>query len=185
MDSEKGILENFANMCIYTLRQWNTLQFAYSGIWVTPKALLIDTFMHTFPGEVFYAFPPFNMINRFLGEVDMEGLEGIIIVPCRSTQPFLPLLLSLLIKYSVMIKWRIGLLSNPNWLENPIGKRIRMIYCHISGRSSQRREFLKVLSKQCTIAGLVVHNDNITLILNDRNIFVQNLIIHQMVRLWL
>ena len=40
-----------------------------------PEAIGVDTFMQYFDDELFYAFPPFNLIQKFLNKVEVEQLE--------------------------------------------------------------------------------------------------------------
>ena len=53
-----------------------------------PGSQAVDVFRHKFHNEIFYAFPPFCVIVKFLKKVGAGGLKGVIIVPMWSTQAF-------------------------------------------------------------------------------------------------
>ena len=137
-----------------------------------PGSLLTNTLMNVFENERFYAFPPFNLISKFLKKVILENLDGIIVVPCWSTQPFFPVLIQTLIDLPVMIKWNNNLLSNPTREAHPLGKRLRLMACRISGNSSHRKDFLKTLSRLCAKDGQNPHIDNIKLTLQNGKLIV-------------
>ena len=140
-----------------------------------PFAIKFDTFLHYFDNEIFWAFPPFNLITKFLRKVQLEKLEGIIVVPCWSTQPFYSPLINLLIDFPIMIRWRKDLLTHPQLETHPLGKKLRLMACHVSGISWKKEAFLKRLSKLSVEAGLQLPKNNISLTLKNGGIFVQNI----------
>ena len=127
-----------------------------------------------FDDEIFWAFPPFNLVTKFLRKVKLENLEGIIIVPCWSTQPFYSPLVNLLIDIPILIRWRKDLLSHPQLEVHPLGKKLRLMACHVSGVSWKKEAFLEKLSKLSAEAGLQLPINNMHLTLKDGGIFAGN-----------
>lgn len=62
------------------------------------EAFEIDAFTLNWSNLQFYAFPPFSMILRTLNKIRRETATGIVIVPEWPSQPWFPLLTSLLVK---------------------------------------------------------------------------------------
>ena len=139
-----------------------------------PESICVDTFMYNFKDEIFYAFPPFNLIHKFLKKVILEELDGIIIAPCWPSQNFYPLLLNLLIDFPIMLKWTPTILSNPNRSTHPLGKKLKLMGCRISGKNLRRKAFHQKLLQLCLEAGLQLPLDNILPNIRNGWIFVQN-----------
>ena len=137
-----------------------------------PMASFINVFLHKFHEEMFYAFPPFLCIDKFLKKVDLEKMEGIIIVPCWKTQPFFPSLLKLLIEFPVLIRWRASLLEHPHLQEHPLGKRLKLMACRISGNHAKARDFQQKLWTSCVPDGPKVPQNNMPLTLKNGKISV-------------
>ena len=139
-----------------------------------PLATKTNVFLHEFSHEIFYAFPPFNCIEKFLKKVQLENLEGIIVVPCWSTQAFFPSLTKILIDFPLCIRWRAALLSHPHLDQHPLGKRLRLIACRISGNHSKIKAFRLNLWKSCALDGLPAHINNTIPILKNGTISVKS-----------
>ena len=112
-----------------------------------PEAIGVDALMHYYDDEIFYAFPPFGLIQKFLNKVEVDNLEGILIIPCWSTQHFFESMLKLLIELPIFIRWRKGLLQHPQIQHHPIGKRLHLLACNISGPTTKRRALLSKLQQ--------------------------------------
>ena len=111
-----------------------------------PGAMCIDVFQHSFPEELFYAFPPFNIVNRFLRKVELEKMEGIVIAPLWSTQVFYPVLMELLIDFPILLNWEEDLVWNPvSDQTHPLGAKLRLAACHVSQEPTKRKAFLERL----------------------------------------
>lgn len=160
-------IDLFASRINFKLRRYVSYQ-------ADPGAILTNALMHDFGQEIFWAFPPFNLITRFLRKVELDSLEGLIVVPNWSTQPFFPLLTKLLVDVPVSLRWHNNLLSNPAREAHPLGKRLHLICCHISGKSSQRRAFLQKLQTLSLKDGPLRPSPNIRIILKNGHIFASN-----------
>lgn len=139
-----------------------------------PFALCFDTFLQYVDNEIFWAFPPFNLITKFLRKVQLEELEGVLVVPSWSTQPFFSLLINLLIDVPIIIRWRDNLLSHPQLPVHPLGKRLKLMACHLSGKSCKTGAFRHKLSTSLVGAGHNHHTNNTKLTLKSGWIFVND-----------
>jgi len=63
-----------------------------------PGAFSIDAFFVDWGEQYFYAFPPFNLIDRVLQKVEADQAFGILIVPQWTTQPWFPVLMCLFVQ---------------------------------------------------------------------------------------
>ena len=146
----------------------------YVSFQADPGSILTNALMHDFHKEFCYAFPPINLISRFLRKVELDNLEGLIIVPCWSTQPYFSVLMKLLVDLPIMIKWRSNILFNPARTIHPIGKKLKLMCCHISGSVSKRRDFLKQLWRSSVEDGHPPRYDNTRFIIKNGCITVDN-----------
>ena len=138
-----------------------------------PQATLTDTFLHSFPNELFYAYPPINCVQRFLQKVELEQMEGIVVLPCWSTQPYFSALTKLLIDFPILIRWRPQVITHPQVEQHPLGKRLRLMACLISSKSSKIKAFRMQLLMSCVPDGQIVPINNITPILRNGTISVK------------
>ena len=137
-----------------------------------PLTFKTDTFLHSFSNEIFYAYPPINCIQRFLQKVELEQMEGIVVLPCWSTQSYFPALTKLLIDFPMLIRWRPQLISHPQVEQHPLGKRLKLIACAISSTNSKIKVFRKQLYKSCVPDGPKVHINSIIPILRNGTNFL-------------
>ena len=140
-----------------------------------PKAVATNTFHNNFSNEIFYAFPPFSILTKFLQKVEMEKMEGILIAPEWSTQPFFPMIHRLLIQIPVRMRWKKDLLSHPNKnLIHPLGKKIKLTAFHLSTNYIKRKAFQKELWKLSCKGGESQLLNNIKFTLINGKIIVNN-----------
>ena len=74
-----------------------------SGLPVSPGAFAIDAFSVDWGQHDFYVFPPFNLIDRVLQNVEANQASGILIVPQWTTQPWFPVLMRLLVQEPLIL----------------------------------------------------------------------------------
>ena len=140
-----------------------------------PYCLFVDTFAHLLEkDETFYAFPPFNLLIKFMSKVATEQLTGLVVVPCWSSQGFFPLMLDLLIDIPAKIKFSKSLLSHPFRDTHPMGHRLHLIACCISGKRVNQKAFQKRLQTFCKAAGEHHPSNNIRLTLKNGKFFVNH-----------
>ena len=132
----------------------------------------VNVFRHKFHNEIFY-ITPFSVITKFLKKED--GLEGFIMVSMWNTEAFSPYLRNLLVAPPILLKWRKSLVHNP--IDNkthPMGKRLRLMACHLSKNVSKRTDFLQILSKLYLKVGESPPINKINFTLKSGSISVKN-----------
>lgn len=140
-----------------------------------PESFLVDSFAHNFHDEIFYAFPPFSVLNKFMKKIEMEKMEGILVAPAWSTQNFFPFLHNLLVDLPLVLKWKDDLLLHPSLKEShPLKKRLRLNAYLLSSNHSKREGFLRKLQRLCATDGENLHLNNITITLKSGFLFVNN-----------
>lgn len=110
-----------------------------------PEATYIDAF--TIPWgdyELVYLFPPFSLISRCLQKFRVEKARGWIIVPLWPTQPWMGMLLRMLVKDPRVIKSRKAVLVHPSTSEeHPMMQTTNLMACLLSGHTWEHVEYLQ------------------------------------------
>ena len=137
----------------------NNAQLARFVSWFPdPKATACNVFHNTFENEFFYAFPPINCINNFLRKVELEKMEGILVAPLWTTQPYFSLLHRLIVKVPLKIKWKEDVLHLPHSTEtHRLGKRLKLGVFLLSTKVEKREKFIKLMRKKAHIVASVTH----------------------------
>ena len=117
-----------------------------------PGAFAIDAFSVDWGKHYFYAFPPFNLIDRVLQKVEAHQASGILIVPQWTTQPWLPVLMRLLAQEPIILprgKKVLQLPYNPNVI-HPLHHKLTLMACKLSGCHYKLKDFQnKLLKSSC------------------------------------
>ena len=127
-----------------------------------PRAWAIDAFALDWRNMFFYAFPPFSVIPQILQKLDAAQAQTILIVPNWPTQPWYPTLTKLLIQRPILLpkhKSSVTLPSQPE-KEHPLGTKLRLMACLLSGNTYQTKAFHKKLKQQFLIHGGQAHKNN-------------------------
>ena len=129
---------------------------------LSPEAF--DAFTLDLNNMFFYAFPPFSVIPLVLQKLDMDQAQAILIVPNWPTQPWYLTLTKLLIQQPVFLpkhKSNVILTLKPE-KEHPLGTKLRLMACLLSGDSSQTKAYHQRVKLQYlvvrytkTISGLI------------------------------
>lgn len=100
-----------------------------------PEAMAVDAFTLSWAKMNFYCFPPFSCIPKVLQKIQTEKARGILVAPMWPTQPWYPILMSLLVKEPVVLKPAMNLLSLPESPEtkHPLHMKMSLIICLLSG----------------------------------------------------
>ena len=100
-----------------------------------PLAWAIDAFTLQWKNFIFYAFPPFSLIDRVCQKVLVDEAEGILVVPYWPAQSWFPLVLKLCVNPPWIIKpgKRILILQNKPETLHPLHKNLHLLVCHVSG----------------------------------------------------
>jgi hypothetical protein len=110
-----------------------------------PLAWAIDAFTLQWKTFIFYAFPPFSLIDRVCQKVLVDEAEGILVVPYWPAQSWFPLVLKLCVNPPWIIKpgKRILILQNKPETLHPLHKNLHLLVCHVSGRHYNKEIYQK------------------------------------------
>lgn len=100
-----------------------------------PYAWNIDAFTINWKDLFFYAFPPFSMLLKVLHKVRIDRATGIIIFPIWPSQPWYPLLKSLIVSEVLTLGKSDELLISPFRTTHPL--RLTLGACVLSGKLSK------------------------------------------------
>ena len=108
-----------------------------------PGAVFVDSFLYNWgQGQYVYIFPPFAILHRALQKIQLEGAEGIIIVPHWPTKPWFSQLGQLLVQEPLSIPVTEQVLSIPGRKKtHPMTGRMELLACHFSSDLSRRKAF--------------------------------------------
>ena len=100
-----------------------------------PEAEVIDAFSVSWTDLKFYAFPPFNCVQRVLQKVRHDQAEGIILVPNWATQIWFHMLTDMTVAFLILPP-RSSMLYLPNdrSMQHPLRENLSLRACLISGR---------------------------------------------------
>ena len=134
-----------------------------------PGALAVNAFHISWKEYIFYAFPPFCIIQRVLQKINIDQATGIIIVPNWPTQTWWPYLMSMLINYPIILPRKTRTLFLPAQPQeiHPLHTKLELLACHLSGTSCLTKEFQKKLQNLSSNPGGQGHRSNIELTLKD------------------
>ena len=118
-----------------------------------PEACGHDAFSFSWQQEHFYAFPPLSCIPQVINKIELESATGILVVLLFTTQLWFTRLLRILTSESLLLTKFHTCLYFPCRLRNPPNiPNFRLIACHVSGKSIDRKEFQqKLLKSSCSL----------------------------------
>lgn len=91
-----------------------------------PEAFQVDAFTLNWNNYFFYAFPPFSLILKCLHKIKTDRATGILVFPYWPSQPWFPLLESLLTKELLIFEPNIKLLSSPFRESHPLHHKLTL-----------------------------------------------------------
>ena len=95
-----------------------------------PEAEAVDAFSIDWKSLNFYAFPPFCLISKCLQKIKCDDARGLLVVPNWPTQPWFPLLKSMLVEEPMFISKSIDLLTQPVTGEpHPLHNQLDLLCC--------------------------------------------------------
>lgn len=112
-----------------------------------PEALHVNAFTYSWSNEYFYAFPPFSQIMECLQKIEREEGEGMMVLPIWTTQPWYPKVLRLLADHPRLLPTSSDVLFLPRRPDqtHPLGKKLKLMACKLSGNKLKTKEFLQKL----------------------------------------
>lgn len=136
-----------------------------------PEAVSINAFTIDWKQYLFYAFPPFSIIQQVLHKIQEEQSTGIIVVPKWPTQPWWPHLMRMVTQEPVKLpkgKRTLFLPTQPD-LVHPLHQKLILLMCHLSGDPSKIKAFRGRLCASLCRHGEQAQKDNTSLISKDGN----------------
>ena len=111
----------------------------------------------------FYAFPPFSIIPQVLQKLDVAQAQAILIVPNWPTQPWYPTLTKLLVQQPILLPKNKSNVTLPSkqGKKHPLGKKLELMACLLSGDPFQIEAFHQKLKQQYSTPGDLVRKNNI------------------------
>lgn len=101
----------------------------------SPEAFRVDAFTIPWKNEKIYAFPPFALVAPTLKKFITDKAEGIIVVPNWPTQPWYPLLKTLLRDSPVVFQPDNKLLMSPCRSKvHPLARTLSLVAVRLSGK---------------------------------------------------
>ena len=101
-----------------------------------PLAWAVDAFTLTWNNIMFYAFPPFSIIDKVCHKIVVDRAEGVLIVPSWPTQNWYPLVMKLCLKPPYFIKpgKDVLILNKEPGTPHPLHKNLHLLVFHVSGQ---------------------------------------------------
>ena len=140
-----------------------------------PDAEAVDALSENWKHLFFYAFPPFNMINRVLNKVERDDAKGIIVVPYWSTQSWFPKFVQMCTMTPIMFhsqKKGEYALSHPRRDPSELPKNNYMVGL-VSRRHSRERTFQSKQGESSWRHGEMGRRNSIRYTLKSGTFFVQ------------
>lgn len=110
-----------------------------------PEAAFFDAFSlnwSSFP--LTYLFPPFSLISRCLQKIRAEKAKGWIVVPFWTSQPWMGMLLGMLIDHPRLIRKSKFILTHPSSAEtHPLMGHTQLMACLLSGNPLEHGAFIQ------------------------------------------
>ncbi|XP_057337594.1 uncharacterized protein LOC130675769 [Microplitis mediator] len=101
-----------------------------------PESFKVDAFTISWKNERVYAFPPFALITAVIKKFITDKAEGVIVAPDWPTQPWYPLLNSLLREPPIVFKPNKHLLLSPcRTKTHPLASRLSLVVAYLSGKN--------------------------------------------------
>lgn len=101
-----------------------------------PDAFSVDAFTLNWRTEYFYAFPPFSLILKCLRKIIDDKAVGILVYPNWPSQPWYPLLQSLLVSDVLFLNPNKNLLRSNFRAHHPLHRKLTLGVARLSGNPS-------------------------------------------------
>ena len=171
----QNLCEEFGTPCIDLFASRLNKQVEIFCSWMPdPEATFINAFTITWAQfKLVYIFPPFSLIPRCLKKLREERARGWIIVPHWPSQPWMSLILRLLVDHPRLIQKQRDVLIHPSSAEeHPIMRNNSLLACRLSGHNLEHKEYLRRVRKLSWPPGKQEHKNSTALTLKDGQCFV-------------
>ena len=125
----------------------------------------------------FYAFSPFSLIALCLKKIEEDLSSGVLLVPLWATLPWFPVLLRALMDHPRILPNSRN--QHHSEVSHPVGKKLKLLACLVSGEPSSREAFQKQLPQLSCSHGQTTSISNISHISQNGSSFaVDGKVIH-------
>lgn len=94
--------------------------------------------------DFIYIFSPFSLLNRCIRKIKTDKASGLIVAPYWPTQVWFPALMEILTDNPIVINRKKKILTLPHLdRQHPLGKKLTLLACRVSGKTSKVEDFLK------------------------------------------
>ena len=114
-----------------------------------PYAEATDAFLQDWSQVRGYANPPWNMVGKVLAHVQSQQAQVVLVAPVWKTQPWYPLLLSMLVQCPYLISQGPEVIVHQ---PQPV-LDTQLAVWNISGRDTESRNFRRTLPRSCSSLG--------------------------------
>ena len=114
-----------------------------------PYAEATDAFLQDWSQVKGYANPPWNLVGRVLAHVQSQQAQVVLVAPVWKTQPWYPLLLSMLVQFPFLINQGPEVIVHQ---PQPV-LDTQLAVWNISGRDTESRSFRRTLPRSCSSLG--------------------------------
>ena len=139
-------------------------------------AKLVDAFTVDWSQFFFYAFPPFCLISRCVQKIIQDQATGILIIPKWTTQPFLTVVLGLLMDTPRVLRASAQNLVHPTLAgPHPLHYRLELLVCKFLGIPCKSQSFRQTLPRlSCIPEEIVLTNNTECISTSDYNFVVRD-----------
>jgi len=121
-----------------------------------PEALAVDAFTINWDSQYNYCFPPFSLVSKVLSKLgEMKDSNAILVVPFWKTQPWYPVLVSMLTSHPIIIGSSMNYITLPNYPNNvhPLHPKLKLLVAQVSSNPLTAQKFLKQHGMCCSLHG--------------------------------
>lgn len=125
------------------------------------KAVAVDAFSMFWGDEFIYCFSPFSILSEVMSKIQQEEAKALVIVPYWPTQTWFPQMTHMLINNPLLLPRMKRLLTLPfdPSKTHPLGSKMQMMACLLSGKDSCVQDFHRGLKKSsCLLGGKELKN---------------------------
>ena len=114
-----------------------------------PNTVANDVFSLSWNNKKFHAFPPFSLIGTTLAKIRRDRSTGIMIIPWWGIQLWFPLILQLLLDFSIQLPQTKNTLTLPSKKGEvyPLHSKLKLLAVLLSGKQSAIKNLRTLLGK--------------------------------------
>ena len=110
-----------------------------------PEAEETDAFMQDWSNLLGFAHPPWCLISRVLGKIQLEKATVVLITPLWQTQAWFPTLIEMIVDFPIILPRQEILAPSPNCMEMVRSHPPQLVVWKVSSRDSDQKKFQRKL----------------------------------------